>query len=100
MGTEGGKITANIETLKLSETNFIYSKIPKGNAKRFEELINFSSRLIVPFLNNKYLDDLSVIIPSVDGIYFDDLTLDIKERYLEINLTPKVTFDSFVKNQK
>lgn len=89
---EKGNITANIIGLGLSKTDFIYSKIPKADPKRFEELVNFSSRLIVPFLNKKYLDDLTVKIPSVDGIYFDDSKLEIKERFIEVNLTPRVTF--------
>jgi hypothetical protein len=89
--TEGGKITVNIQSLNLKNTQFLFSKIPKGSANRFEELVNFSSRLIVPFLNKKYLNDLSVEIPSFDGIYFNDSTLEIKERFIEINLTPKVT---------
>ena len=92
--SEGGNITANIKTLDLEKTQFLFSKIPKGSAKRFEELVNFSSRLIVPFLNKKYLNDLSVKIPSFDGIHFDDSKLEIKERYVEINLTPRVTFNS------
>ena len=92
--SEGGNITANIKTLNLEKTQFLFSKIPKGSAKRFEELVNFSSRLIVPFLNKKYLNDLSVKIPSFDGIHFDDSKLEIKERYVEINLTPRVTFNS------
>ena len=50
--------------------------------------------LIVPFLNKKYLNDLSVKIPSFDGIHFDDSKLEIKERYVEINLTPRVTINS------
>jgi hypothetical protein len=50
--------------------------------------------LIVPFLNKRYLNDLSVKIPSLDGIHFDDSKLEIKERYVEINLTPRVNFNS------
>lgn len=98
--TEGGNITATIQTLNLDNTEFVYSKLPNVDAKRFEQMVNFSSRLIVPFLNQKYLEDLSVNIPSVDGIYFDDSKLDIRERYIEINLTPKVTLSYFEEKEK
>lgn len=95
--TEGGNITANINKIHLENSQMIYSKVPKANIKSLENLFNFSTNLIVPFINKKYLKYLTITLPDVDGIYFNDSKVQIQNNYFELNLTPKVTL---TKNEK
>lgn len=98
--TEGGNITANIKKIHLDKSQMTYSKVPKADIRNLENLFNFSSNLIVPFINNKYLSYLTISLPSVDGIYFNDSKIQIQNNYFEINLTPKVTLSEKEKLKK
>jgi len=97
---EGGNITANINKIRLDNSVMVYSKIPKANIKNLENIFNFSSNLIVPFINNKYLKYLTISLPSVDGIYFNDSKVQIQNNFFEINLTPIVTVSEKEKLKK
>jgi len=91
MMTEGGNITSNINKIRMDNSEMVFSKVPQANIKNLENLINFSSNLIVPFINSKYLKYLTISLPSVDGIYFNDSKVQIENNFFEINLTPKIT---------
>jgi len=95
--TEGGNITANVNKIHLENSQMVYSKVPKANIKSLENLFNFSTNLIIPFINKKYLKYLTISLPDVDGIYFNDSKVQILNNYFELNLTPKVTL---MKNER
>lgn len=98
--TEGGNITANINKIRLDNSEMVFSNVPKASIKNLENLFNFSSNLIVPFINNKYLKYLTISLPSVDGIYFYDSKVQIGNNFFEINLTPKVSFNEKSRSRK
>ncbi len=98
--TEGGNITAIINKIHLENTEMVFSKVPKVNIKVLETLINFSSNIIVPFINSKYLKYFTVSLPSYKGVFFNDSKVEIQNNYFELNLTPKVTFGKNIKKIK
>lgn len=98
--SEDGNITGKINKIHLKNSQIIFSKIPKANVQNLENLINFSSNLIIPFINNKYLKYLTIPIPSYDGIYFNDSKMKIHKNFFELNLTPILKLTKFEEKEK
>jgi len=84
-----GQISGHIHTLQLSESQLIETKIKDANVKNIEIVFNFSSKLIIPILNENFLKNITIKLPTIEGISFDDSTVEIKGGYLEMNVNPK-----------
>ena len=46
-------------------------------------------KIIIPILNNKYLSNITIKLPSIDGITFYDSTVTIPNDYIELNVNPQ-----------
>lgn len=97
---EEGAISGEVFELKLTESTLVDSKVKDTNIKDVEKLFNFTSDFVIPVINENYLKNISIKIPSVEGITFTDSTVEIKDDYIEFNLTPNFSNSSTNKNKK
>jgi hypothetical protein len=83
-----GQIIAQVHYIKFSNSSIIQTKLEEANIKNIEFIFNFATQLGIPILNNKYLSNINVAIPSIEGITFEDSTVKIPNDYVEININP------------
>jgi hypothetical protein len=84
-----GQISGHIHSLKLSDSKMIESKIKDANVSNIEIVFNFSSKLLIPILNENFLKSITVKLPTIEGISFEDSTVDIPSNYVEMNVNPQ-----------
>lgn len=102
---EQGKISENINTLKLFATEIIESNLPKASAIVIETEFNLLTFVLTPILNNFILNNFSITFPTIEGISFNDSTLFQNEHYIAINVNLQfnyiyyIQFDNNIKPQ-
>jgi hypothetical protein len=89
-----GQIRAFIHYLQLSNSTLIETTVPGAEIKNIEIVFNFAAKIALPIINNKYLNSISINLPSVEGITFNDSTVQIKNNYVEMNVNPQ--FDQVI----
>lgn len=84
-----GQISAHIHTIELSQSKMIETKIKDVNLDNFEIFFNLSTKYLIPILNETFLKNITVKLPTIEGISFEDSTVDIPANYVEMNVNPK-----------
>ena len=92
---ENVNISANIHTMKLSNTNIIESNVPKASGSLIEAEFNLLSFALKPILNNFIIKNLSFELPSFEGISFGNSTIFHNEHYVEIQISLIFHFESW-----
>lgn len=90
-----GQISAWINTLQWSNCTLIDSKLKQTDITQIQNGFNFAMKVVLPILNNDYLKKITIKLPSVQGIIFNNSTAEIKNQYVEMNVTPQ--FDNILK---
>ena len=92
---ENVKISANIHTMKLSNTKIIESNVPKATGILIEAEFNLLSFALKPILNNFIIKNLSFELPTFEGISFGNSTIFHNEHYVEIQISLIFNFESW-----
>ena len=92
---ENANISANIHTMKLSNTKIVESNVPKASAILIEGEFNLLSFALKPILNNFIIKNLSFELPSFEGISFGNSTIFHNEHYVEIQISLIFKFESW-----
>ena len=92
---ENVNISANIHTMKLSNTKIIESNVPKATGILIEAEFNLLSFALKPILNNFIIKNLSFELPSFEGISFGNSTIFHNEHYVEIQISLIFQFESW-----
>jgi hypothetical protein len=90
-----GQISAWIHNLQLANSTLIFSKVQDAEIFNIEYMFNIATKFVLPILNNKYLKQITIKLPSVEGITFNDSTVEIQNQYVELNVNPQ--FDQIFK---
>lgn len=83
-----GKFTAQIYYIRLKNSKMIESKVPDADIYEIELMANTATKIVIPMLNNGLLKNISIKLPVIEGISFKDSTVEIKDKYTEMNVTP------------
>jgi hypothetical protein len=89
---ENSNLMAKVDEVNMLNVKLIDSKLEESNLDWIDEIFNFAGKIGVNLLNDKYLSDTQLSIPSVEGVSFQDSTAKIFPGYIKIDLNP--TFSS------
>jgi hypothetical protein len=94
---EGEIIHARLDDIDINDSKIIESRIIGSDVEYLEQFVNFLSPILVPFLNNNYLNEYHINIPDIDGISFKDSALNLHDSMIDLQINPEITED-FIKN--
>lgn len=83
-----GQIFAQVHSVELSNTKIIESKVPDADVTNIEIVFNFTTKIVLPIVNENFLRKIAVKLPSIEGITIEDSSVDIHDNFIEMNVTP------------
>ena len=82
---EEGNITAHVNEIRVSNTSFVESAVPKANStKLIEDGFNKIAYMLTPFLNTYIKQYLNITLPTIQGLKFNDMTVTHKTNYIAV----------------
>jgi len=93
---ENGNINVNANFASLENSKMIETTVEETYIENIENLFNFAVNLALPYLNMDFLNDIHVDIPVIKGIDFKNSTLEMKNNYIDIHVTPEIKSEKFL----
>ena len=95
---EKGHVVAMINKLNLANTTIIESNVSEIYIQNVENLINFGSNIISPYLNRNILNNFTIPLDFFSGVDLSDSAVRIKDNYIDVDVNPIVS-SSLIKNR-
>lgn len=92
-----GQISGSISEMSLNNSTQIFSKLPEADISVVQMMFNFATKMALPYVNDQIIKSIHISLPTVQGISFNDSTLNVNDRYIEINLNP-IIVSSYLKS--
>lgn len=88
-----GKISGQLSSIQMSETKVLFHSFDL-DIHNFEVLFNSLSNIAVPNVNDQFLINKTLTLPTIDGISFSDSILKVHDDAVKIDINPDLSLET------